>query len=156
MAIPEYDPYTLPVIETPYDDMQEATKKYLGGRAITGQEYANINLFAEDDSKIKALYEFWRDDCEYGTLQFMAPLPIHGSEHSRYVPNALCEFLEDVSMEKQDVHWKQGVKLKVIEYSANTYTIVDDAGNLMVDDSGNVLASTSAPISNSNKEITYG
>ena len=156
MATPTYDASAMPVIETPFESSQEVTKRYLGKRAVTGQEYTSINLFGEDDSKIKALYEFWRDDCNYGTVQFMVGIPVHGSEHSRYVPNALCEFTEEVAETKEGVHWKQSIKLKIINYSANTYTIVDDAGNLMVDDSGNVLASTSTPISNSNKEITYG
>lgn len=154
--IPEYDFNVLPCIEFPYSNEQEVTKKYLGGRALTGQEYATLNMFSVDDTKAKALYEFWRDDCNYGTDPFLAPIPMHGAEHSKYVPNALCEFTEDILSNKEDVHWKQSIKLKVIEYSENTYIIVDDSGNLMVDDSDNVLASTSTPISNSNKEITYG
>ena len=157
MAVPEYDYNTLPAIEHPFTSSQEVTKRYLGGRAVTGQEYAVINFFSENNAQIKALYEFWRDDCNSGLTQFLAPIPVNGSEVSRYVPTALCEFIEEISMEKLGVHWKQGIKVKIIEYKEVLGIIVDDAGNLMVDDVGNVLISISEnAISNSNKEITYG
>ena len=154
--IPEYDMDLLPDITKSFTSTQEATKKYLGGRAITGQEYVTINLFGVDNLEVKALYEFWRDDCQYGTLPFLAPLTVNGHEVNRDIPTALCLFIEDFGADKQDIHWTKSLKLKVLEYSENIYTIVDDAGNLMVDDAGLVLASTTAPITNSNKEITHG
>jgi len=156
MAIPEYDLDVLPAIEHPYSNEQEVTKRYLGGRAITGQEYATLNIFMVDNDEAKALYEFWRDDCDYGTTAFLAPIPMNGVPFSGGAPNALCEFIEDISTEKIDVHWKQGIKVKVLEYSELLGYIIDDSSNQLVDDSGNSLVSTSTPISNSNKEITYG
>jgi len=156
MSIPEYDLSKLPVIELPYQNEQEQTKKYLGGRAITGQEYATLNIFMVDNAEAKAIYEFWKDDCEYGTLAFSIPFPMNGVSYSRDVPNVLCEFIEDISAEKTDTHWNQEIKVKVLEYSELLGNIIDDSLNQLIDDSGNILVSTSIPITNSNKEITYG
>ena len=156
MAYPEYDFNILPTIQKAFISEQEATKKYLGKRAITGQEYATIDIFAEDDTKIKALYDFWKDDCNYGTLAFLVGLPINGVPSSKDFPTALCRFIDDIVAKKIDDHWTQGIKLKVLEYSQILGIIEDDATNVIVDDAGNILVSTSIPISNSNKEITHG
>lgn len=153
---PIYDMNVLPTITKSFSSSQEATKKYLGKRAITGQEYANISLFSVDNAQTKALKQFWRDDCNYGMLPFLAPLTMNGVEVNRDLPNALCQFTDEFSIDKQDIHWTGTIKLKVLEYSENFYRLVDDAGNIMVDDAGNTLYSTSLPISNSNKEIIYG
>ena len=158
MATPIYDLDLLPAIEIPYQNEQEATKKYLGKKAITGQQYATLKFFIEDNAGAKALADFWRDDCNFGTIPFLAPLPIFGVEYVKDNPNCLVQFTEDFNSEKLDIHWKSTSKVKVLEYFAEVTLgdLVADNNDLIVDDAGNILFSTivSETISNSNKEIT--
>ncbi len=151
--IPEWTFDKLPVIQYPFDNRQEVTKNYLGNRAISGQEYANINVFMENNAQAEALYKFWRDDCVFGTKQFLVPLPYNGVHYSRDIPNVLCEFIKELSAEKINNFWNEKIELKVIEYNYVLGNIVDDSSNQLVDDAGNILVSTSSYISNSSKEI---
>lgn len=150
MAYPEYDFTTLPAIEHPYNNEKEATKKYLGGRAITGEEYATLNIFATTNAEANALYEFWKTDCVYGTLSFLVPIPFMGETYDRDKPNALVQFIEDLSVDKEDVHWKQTIRVKVV---GTVDYIYDDLGAYITDDSGAYIYTDTAI--NSNTEITY-
>lgn len=150
MAYPEYDFTTLPAIEHPYNNEKEATKKYLGGRAITGEEYATLNIFATTNAEANALYEFWKTDCVYGTLSFLVPIPFMGETYNRELPNALVQFIEDLSADKEDAHWKQSVKVKVL---GTVDYLLNDLGEYLVNDGGQYLRTYST--SNSNKETTW-
>ena len=153
---PKYDLTKLPTIQHPFTSKQEITKKYLGKRAITGQEYATIELFAIDNAKTKALYDFWKDDCNYGTKQFLAPIPIFGIEYMKDYPNVLCEFIENISSKKSSIFWVQTIKVKIIEYSEVLGYVIDDNSNQIVDDSGNSIFYDTNYKTNSKKEIIYG
>ena len=150
MTYPEYDLTSLPTIENPYSNEKEVTKKYLGGRAMTGQEYATLNIFMVDNIEAKALYDFWKDDCNYGTDAFLVPLPFFGEVYDKTRPNVVAKFIEDISAEKIDIHWNQGIKVKVL---GTVDYITDDALAYITDDSGAFIYADST--SNSNKEITY-
>lgn len=156
MTYAEYDTSVLPFLSYPLNNSQETTKKYLGGRAMTGEEYATLSFNMVDDTKAEALYSFWRDDCNYGTDAFLIAMPFRGVVSLPDIPNVLCKFVEDVSMDKVALNWTQAIRVKVLEYSYVMGNIADDSLNQLVDDSGNILVSTSTPVSNSNKEITYG
>jgi len=156
MAYPEYSFSTLPAIQTPLQVEKEQTTQYLGGRAVTGEEYATLNFFIDDNTQAKALYDFWKDDCNYGTKPFLMPLPVFGVSYSRDSGNALCKFIDKPVQQKEEIYSTQSTKVKILEYSELLGYVVDDIGNNVVDDSGNRVIAYSKPISNSNKEITYG
>ena len=65
-------------------------------------------------------------------------------------PNTMVQFYEDISMDKIELHWTQGIKVKI--FGTVDY-LVDDIGDYLVDDSGNFLINDQ--VSNSNKEIAW-
>jgi len=148
---PIYDFDILPAITVSFGSIKEATKKYLGGRALTGDEYMTLDIFMVDNTETKALYDFWETDCNYGTTPFLIALPLFGMIYDETFPTTMAQFYEDISMEKIDTHWKQGIKVKIL---GDVDYIQDDSLNYIVDDSGNFIHTD--PVSNSNKEITYG
>lgn len=150
ISYPEYDLATLPALTIPYEDKQEVTKKYLGNRASTGQEYLNFDIFMVDNTERKALYDFWKDDCNYGAEPFLAPLPLFGEVYVKTMPNVVVQFIDEVSVAKQDIHWSTTISVKVIGTVDYVY---DDALAYITDDSGAFIYADST--SNSNKEITY-
>jgi len=148
--IPIYDFDILPTIEHPFESKRELTTKYLGKRALTGQEYSTLNVFMVDDDEAIELYKFWKDDCSFGTIPFLVALPFFGETYDKDFPTTLVKFTEDISNNKEDYHWKQGINVKVV---GEVDYIQDDSLNYIVDDSGGYITTDS--VSNSNKEITY-
>ena len=150
MSIPEYDLTLLPAIEYPYQNEKEATTKYLGGRAVTGEEYATLNIFMVSNAEALALYTFWKVDCNYGTIPFLAPIPLFGEVYDKTMMTTMVQFIEDITADKIENHWKQGIKVKVL---GTISYIVDDLGEYIVDDLGEYIVTDE--VSNSNKEIVY-
>lgn len=149
-VIPVYDYTLLPCIEHPLENNREATTKYLGKRALTGQEYSTLNIFMVDDTEAIELYKFWKTDCKYGTIPFLVALPFFGETYDKELPTTLVRFMEDISNNKEDYLWKQSIKIEIL---GTVSYIQDDSLNYIVDDSGDKITTDS--ISNSNKEITY-
>ena len=148
--IPIYDFTLLPAIEHPFESKQEVTSKYLGKRALTGDEYSTLNIFMVDNSEAVELYKFWKTDCSYGTIPFLVALPFFGETYDRELPTTLVEFIDDISSNKEDINWKQSVQIKVI---GEISYIVDDSLNYLVNDSGDYIISDT--VLNLNKEITW-
>lgn len=138
--IPIYDFNDLPKIEHPFNNEHEDTKKYLGKRAVTGQQYATLNISIESDTQAKALYDFL-DSNEI----FIISIPLFGT-----LEEYVVEYAQDLDMQKIATNWKQSTKVKIL---GTVNYIVDDSGNFLVDDSGNYIVDDL--VSNSNKEITY-
>ena len=138
--IPIYDQDVLPKIALPFNNEHEATKKYLGKRAVTGQQYATLNFSIDTDAQAKALYDFL-DTNEI----FIISMPLFGT-----LEEYMVEHPQELEMENIATNWKQSIKVKII---GTVVYVVDDSSNNVVDDSGNLV--TTAPITNSNKEITY-
>ena len=149
--IPIYNLDILPAITHPFESKKIVTKRYLGGKAITGQEYATLNIFSEDNAKTKALYDFWKDDCNYGTVPFLIALPMFGITYDKAYPSLMVQFYEDITAKKIEKHWTQDIKIKVL---GTVDYITDDSLNYIIDDTGNYIVTDA--VSNSNKEITHG
>ncbi len=148
---PIYDFDILPAITLPFGSSKEATRKYLGGRALTGEEYMTLDIFMIDNTEALALYNFWETDCNYGTTPFLVALPLFGETYDKAYPTTMVQFYEDITAEKIDIHWKQSIKVKVL---GTINYIQDDSLNYIVDDSGELIIDDT--VSNSNKEITHG
>jgi len=146
-----YDETILPCITFPLDNTHEKSKRYLGNKALSGEIYANINLLPKNDTEMKALYDFWKDDCNYGLNPFLIPLPIFGRTGDLEYPCLQVKFVEEIKSVKVDLHWTVKIKLKVL---GNVYYIVDDVEDYIIDDSGNYVVTDIE--TNSFKEITYG
>jgi hypothetical protein len=138
--IPVYDFNDLPKIEHPFNNEHEDTKKYLGKRAVVGQQYAILKIFIETDIQAKALYDFL-DSNEI----FIISIPLFGT-----LQEYIVEYAQDLDMEKIATNWKQSMKVKAL--GAVAYAI-DDSSNSVVDDLGNLVIADA--VTNSNKEITY-
>lgn len=149
MTYIEYDIATLPKIVKPFKSTQEATTRHLGNRALTGEEYAELNLFAETDAQVAALYEFWKTTLNYGTLPFLAPVPQFGLDYVDERPSTVLKFMEDLELTlSADTAWRTAFRVKVV---GTVQYLVDDAGAYLVNDAGQFLRTDS--VSNSNKEI---
>jgi len=148
MSIPVYDPSIYPTIQHPFENEKESTKKYLGNRAITGETYAILDIFIINNTEAKTLYDFWKDDCNYGTTPFLAPLPLFGEDYE--LPNILLKFIDNINMKKIDTHWNSSVKTKVI---GSMVYVVEDTGKHLVTNSGIFLYTDIT--SYQSKEITW-
>lgn len=133
MTIPMYDYDVLPCITDPMKVTQEETERFLGGRALTGAVYAEINLIADTDAEEKALYDFWKDQCKYGVEPFLISLPIFGNTFDITKPDILVQFVGEISGTRDGGRWTSKQKLKVLGTLAYT---VDDQGNFIVTDAG--------------------
>ena len=150
MSYPIYNLNILPAITLPYKDKREVSKKYLGGRALTGEVYLDFDVFMESNTERKALYDFWKNDCNYGTQPFLIPLPLFGETYDKDRPNVLALFTKEIEANKQDIHWTATTSVKAvgtIEY------IQDDSSAYITDDSGAFIYNDYT--TNSNMEITY-
>ena len=111
----EWDKSILPTITKSFTSKQEATKRFLGGKTLVGDEYATINVFMENNLQAQALYRFWKNDCENGTLAFWISLPLFGVDYDPKENDVKVEFVDDIEMIMQDIQWTSKIKLKVIE-----------------------------------------
>jgi len=159
MAIPIYNIDTLPTITFPMKNTHVSTKKYLGGRAVTGEVEININLIANSNIELKALYDFWLTDCNYGLEPFVIPLPLFGSEPSLTNPTLLVKFISDIETEKVSSIWRANLKLEVfgtLDYIINDLGefVVTDNGEYTLGDGGEYVPTGN--VINSYREVFYG
>lgn len=145
MTIPIYDTNILPCITHPMRNRHMRSKKYLGGIAVVGSAEATVNVIAENDTEISALYDFWRYDCNYGLEPFLIPLPLFGLDFDPLYPNILVQFADDLNINKEDTVWTSSIKIKVlgtIDYivDAQGNFIVSSAGEYTVDANGDYVA----------------
>lgn len=133
MTIPVYDPTVLPCITYPMKNTQKKTKKYLGGRAITGKVNIDISILAKTNAELNALYDFWLTDCKYGLEPFLVALPVFGMTYTPEAPDMLVKFVGDFSADKDSSAWKSKIKLELV---GSIDYIIDDQGNFVVSDLG--------------------
>lgn len=158
MTIPVYDPSILPCITYPMVCTQEATRKYLGGIALTGKTYAEISTSSRSNEEQFALYSFWKDTCNHGLEPFLIPLPVFGEMASDKYPAMFVRFIGEIKSTKESSAWKNKFKLEVI---ATTRYTIDGVGSfvvatvddLILDGQGNYVASNIEL--NSYKEIVW-
>lgn len=158
MTIPIYDPTVLPCIVDSINNTQKQTKKYLGGIAVTGAVNIDINIFANSDAELNALYSFWLNDCNYGTEPFLISLPVFGMPYALEAPDILVRFKGDFSADKDSVYWKSNIKLELmgtIDYiiDGNGNFIVSDTGEYTVSDNGSYIPTGN--VINSYREVLY-
>lgn len=147
-----YDTSILPKIVLPFSNERKETTKYLGGRALTGEKYASLNINMKNDTEAKQLYDFWKDDCNYGALPFELTLPLFGEAVLTGTPNVAGRFLGDFSQKITKIGWKTSIKIKIVELGRENVT--NDAGELVTNDAGDVVYTNIE--ASSIKEITYG
>ena len=159
MTIPTYQGAGLPRITFPFGNTQRASKRYLGGIAITGAVYLDVNITAVSDAEEKALYNFWKDDINYGLEPFLIAIPTFGDTVDADNPSLLVQFVSDLSSALDGNLWKTKIKLKV--YGTIDY-IVDDFGDFIVADTGEYIVTEGGDyiptgnIINSYREVLYG
>lgn len=142
MAIPVYDSSVLPCITRAYKNRKEATTRFLGNKAIAGDVYATLELFAETSEQAKAFFGFWRDDLNYGTNAFYIALPVFGSSFSPGTPNVLCRMVSDFDQSMSDSEARrQTIEIKIYD-ATETWFVVDDEAKQLIDDSGNKIITT--------------
>jgi hypothetical protein len=111
----EWDKSKLPTITKAFKSQHETTKRYLGSKTLIGDEYATINVFMENNLQAQALFKFWKNDCEHGTLPFWISLPLFGVDYDPNENDVKAMFIDDFSMSMEDLHWTNEIKLKIIE-----------------------------------------
>lgn len=129
MTIPVYNLNELPCITYPMVCTQESTKKYLGGSAITGKIYADINTISKSNEEQYALYSFWKDTCNHGLEPFLMPLPVFGEMASARFPAMFVRFMGDIKSTMKENVWENKFKLEVI---ATTRYNIDNVGSFVV------------------------
>lgn len=159
MTIPVYDTTTLPRITLPMKNKQKASKRYLGGVAITQAVYIDVNITALTHTEEKALKAFWDNDLKGGVEPFLVALPIFGEDISVEMPSLLVQFVGDKEDDYSGNLWKVKARLKV--YGTIAYT-VDNEGNFIVTDAGEFIVTAGGdyvPTGNiitSYREVLYG
>jgi len=68
--IPIYNKDTLPILVKPYVRKQKNAKRYLGGRVGKNKMQLDFSYLSKTSEQINAFYDFWKDDCNYGTGLF--------------------------------------------------------------------------------------
>lgn len=159
MTIPTYDYNTLPKITLPMVNRQRASKRYLGGIAITGAVYIDVNITALTHAQARAFYEFWRDDINNGLEPFLVSLPVFGEATDYTKPTLLVQFIDDMTNSFDGNIWKSKQRLKVygtIDYiiDANGDFIVSDTGEYIVTEGGDYVPTGN--IITSYREVLYG
>ncbi len=112
--MPEYDLNILPPFVYPFSSQQEETKRYLGARTLVGDEYATLNILMANDVEASALYNFWKLDCEYGTLSFTLPIPQFGFDYDPTEADVTARFIGNIIMERQGTHWTSNMRIKIL------------------------------------------
>lgn len=159
MTIPIFNKTALPCIQYPMKVTQEQSMRFLGGRAITGGVYVEMSLLAKSDAEEKALYDFWKDSCNFGLEPFLIALPIFGNTFDEAHPDLLVQFVGDVSDNKEKGRWTTKRKLKVmgtLDYiiDVNGDFIVTSAGEYTVTAGGDYIPTGN--IINTYREVVYG
>jgi len=159
MTIPIYDKATLPCIQYPFVVRQEESKRFLGGRAITGATFLELNFLSKSDAEENALYNFWKTGCNYGLEPFLIALPIHGASVDEAHPDVLVQWVDDFTDTKEKGRWTTKRRVRVI--GTIDYTI-DEFGNFIVTDLGEYTVSPSGDyvptgsIATIFREVLYG
>lgn len=161
MTIPVYDSTNgvLPAISFPMTNKRKATKRYLGGEAMTRPAEANLNIIARTDAQEEALDNFWRVDCNYGLEPFLISLPLFGQTADFAHPDILVRFVGDIEDSFDGHLWKTKRRLQIL--GSIDYTI-DIDGNFIVADTGEYIVTENGdyvPTGNhitSYRELVYG
>ena len=122
-TIPIYDETLLPCLSYPMSNTQ----------ARTGRATAETSISGEDDAAVKAFYEFWKADCNYGLDPFLIPLPFFGETVDVTRPAILVKFIGDLKGDKTTRGWKVQFSLEIL---GDVDYVVDDFGNFIVSDTG--------------------
>lgn len=130
---PFYDRNILPGVVLPIDITPAQLDFYLGGFVEIDTEYniADIEIRATNNTKIQALYSFWKNDCAFGTSPFLINLPIFGT-----ADNYLCRFKAPPAISKIDISWKVKASIEII----------CKEGDFTVDADGNYVVAKQEPI----------
>jgi len=143
----------------PFVVRQEESMRFLGGRAITGATFIELNLRAKSDAQENALYSFWKNDCNYGLEPFLIALPIHGAAVDEAHPDVLVQWVDDFTDTKERGKWTTKRRIRVI--GTIDYTI-DVDGNFIVTANGEYTVSESGDyvptgsIATIFREVLYG
>ena len=135
---PIYNEDVLPCLSFPFSNTQEQTTKYLGGKARTGRVIGDVKISAEDDAGIKALYEFWKQQCNYGLEPFLMPIPVFGEDVDTVHPAILVKFLGELTAEKAVRGWDCPFKIEIL---GDVHYVVTDAGDYVLSDSDTLVCS---------------
>lgn len=130
MTIPVYDFATLPCVTFPMKNTHTKTKRYLGNKAITGKITTEINIIAETDAEMNALYEFWYTECNAGLEPFLIALPIFGKDG---VTDLLSRWNGDFIANKETESWSLSLTFEIM---GSMIYVVDDNGDFIVSDAG--------------------
>ncbi len=161
MTIPIYDSLngTLPAISFPMKNKRKATKRYLGGEAMTRPAETTLSIIAKNDAQESAIDDFWRVDCNYGLEPFLIALPIFGKATDFTKPEILVRFVGDIEDSFDGHLW---VTKRRIQILGSLDYIVDVNGDFIVSDTGEYIVTENGdyvPTGNhitSYRELTYG
>ena len=117
MSYPVFDPSVMPFRLIPIEIQRKETKRYLANRALGGSGHITLKIISVDgldSAKMNALYDFWKNDCQYGIQPFLISLPFFGSLGINDVnPDLLVRFASDLSSSYENA-WETTLKLKII------------------------------------------
>lgn len=161
MTIPIYDSTSgaLPAITFPMVNRRRATKRYLGGEAMTRPADTTLNIIARTDAQESAIDDFWRVDCNYGLEPFLIALPFMGKTVDFTKPELLVRFVGDVEDSFDGHLWKTKRKIQIL---GSIDYIIDAQGNFIVSDTGEYIVTENGdyvPTGNhitSYRELVYG
>lgn len=125
----------LPCMGFPFKNTHTFSKRYLGGKALTGKVRAETTVITDKDTEMDALHTFWRVDCNYGLEPFIFSGPLFGMAVS--TTDYLAQFVGSFEPTKdKDGIWTVTLNLKILSPIA---LVRDDAGEAIFDNNGEYL-----------------
>lgn len=150
MALAVFDETVLPCMNLPFENVHSRSKKYLGKKALTGKVYATLSFTAINDAEMRALHDFWRIDCNYGTEPFVLPAPLFGKAVSAV--NFIAIWYDDFKPTKVDIHWTLKIRVRIL---APIIWVYDDAGNHVTNDNGDWIYTDESLHTSADNVIDY-
>ncbi|MDD5359496.1 MAG: hypothetical protein PHI79_08110 [Sulfurovaceae bacterium] len=130
MTIPIWNA-SLPRIVFPIKSGQESSKRYFGKKAITRGATAIMEIAGVTNSTATALYDFWKNDCNYGLDPFLIPLPFFGQEIDTEKPNLLVQFVGTLEI-NGEIIWTSSINLTVL--GTIQYVVDDETKDFIIND----------------------
>jgi|GEM_PF-4090979 len=126
----------LPQPTYPFDVSYEKTELFLGNKIRAGARMVSFAIVMRNNTQIKAMHDFWKNDCQYGTKPFYITLPMFGVEET-----VLMMFKGNYQTKQANILGKHTIELIEVDKALRPIYVVDDAGSQVVDDSGSFVVS---------------
>jgi len=117
--IPTYDKTILPTLIKPYTRTQKNAKRYLGDRIGKNKMQIDFSYHAKTEEQLTLFYDFWKDDCNYGTGLFGLEIELFNLQSKNNI--FVMSFLSDFTTQNNAGVSSTGKITLQLEYALNEF-----------------------------------